>query len=90
MPIWEAGKIAAVILFAGAAPIIAIETDIARYRRWAWFRPSDLYPSAIIMLGLLFCLAYMAQTWLLPVPWPGVILPISAFVWLIYANRRLR
>jgi hypothetical protein len=76
---WEAAKIIVVILCAMAAPIVAIEIDIARYRRWAWFRPSDRYSSVIILLALLFCLAFFAKTWLLPFPWPGLVLPISVF-----------
>ena len=90
MSIWEAAKIAIVMAGAATAPIMAIEMDIVRYKKWRWFSPKDGYSSVIIMLALLFCLAYVARPWLLPFPWPGIILPVSAVIWHIYFGKRLR
>ena len=89
MSIWEVAKIAMVMLGALTAPIMAIDMDIARYKKWRWFHPKDGYSSVIILLGLLFCLGFVARPWRLPFPWPGLILPVSVIVWHIYFRRRL-
>ena len=89
MTIWEVAKIVLILLAAAMVPIVAVEVDIARYRAWRWFRPADLYPSVIIMLSLLCCLAYLTQPWLLPCPWPGLVLPEAVIVWHFYSRRRL-
>ena len=80
---------ALVMLGAVTAPIIAIDVDIARYKKWRWLHPKDGYSSVIILCGLLICLAYVTQPWLLPFPWPGLILPVSAIVWHFYLRRKL-
>lgn len=84
----EAAKIAFVMVGAATAPIMAIDIDIARYRRWRWFHPKDGFSSVIILCGLLFCLAYVTQSWLLPFPWPGLIMPTSTIVWFFYFRRK--
>ena len=89
MSIWEVAKIVMVMVGAATAPIIAIEMDIARYKTWRRFHPKDGYSSVIILIGLLLCLAYVSRSWLLPFPWPGIILPISAVIWHIYFGKRL-
>ena len=89
MTIWEVAKIVLTLLGAAMAPIVAVEMDIARYRALRWFRPADLYPSAIITLSLLCCLAYFARPWLLPFPLPGLVLPEAVIVWHFYGRRRL-
>ena len=89
MSIWEVARIALVMLGAVTAPIMAIDMDIARYKKWRWFHPKDGYSSVIILFGLLFCLAYIARTWSLPFPWPGLILPVSVIIWGIYFRRKL-
>lgn len=90
MPGWEEAKIVMVVSGAITAPIIAIELDIARYKRSVWFHPGDRFSGVIILMGLLFGLGYFARPWLLPFPWSGLILPVAAIVWHIYANKRLR
>ena len=89
MTSWEVAKIALVMLGALTAPVIAVEADIARYKKWRWFRPKDGYSSVITMLMLLLCLAYVARPWQLPSPWPGIILPVSAVTWHFYFGKRL-
>ena len=86
---WEVAKIAIVMFGAVMAPVIAVDVDIVRYKKWGWFHPKDGYSSVIIMLMLLFCLAYITRPWRLPFPWPGIILPVSAVTWHFYFRKRL-
>ena len=86
----ELTKLILVLTASSAIPIIAVESDLATFGRRSFFHPRELVGSALLMLGLLAVLALTAKTWLLPFPWPGLILILPAMVWHFYTNWRLR
>lgn len=86
----ELTKFILVVIASGAIPIIAVEANLAAFGKRSLFHPRELVGSALIMLGLLAVLALAAKTWLLPFPWPGLVLVLPVVIWHFYTKWRLR
>ena len=87
---WQAAKLGLILLAAAAVGPIAIKIDIARFKRWHWFHPRDLYPSALISIALLFGLVWIGETWLFPRPWTALIMLVWCLSWAESAKKKLR